>query len=173
MEVRIDITDWAKEYKASGVKLESREDLLEQATEHTPLKLGRLAVVARERTGAEVLPPNKLLLNLGAAVEVQRIIREARIEDEETGLFVRRFVGPLGSNDGRYVEAEEPAALKRAREYLRKYVPAHARRRFELLAYHGTDLRGPLKELIATLEDIVAELEQRVSEKSAEELLTA
>ncbi len=162
MEIRVDISDWEQEYQASGVRFANADDMLEYATQEPPLRLGRFALVARERgdCAKDTIKPNKLLLNLGAALNVSCQIKAATVRDSETGVRVRRFVGPLTSYDGRFAEVDTLLAAQRAHEYLMHQVPQHVRSRLDVLRYHGGDVRKEVRALKKALDEMVAEMER-------------
>lgn len=188
LTINIPIGDWDTEYQVEEPKLQGDSDLIEllKNPQNGPQKIGRLAIVARERGNApnNILPPNKLLLNAGAAVEVSQIVARRKTKRELPNgkeIEVRDFVAsvredgnqsindthqhhvtppsPINNNNHGFVYVESETALQRAQDYLAKVVPGYICGRMEIIALNGGDVRQAAKELKKRIDEIVKRLE--------------
>lgn len=185
MQIKIDVTDWAQEAKQTPVQFEDFDDIIAVMSETAmkPLQAGRIATVLREQGKAnkEILPPNKINLQLGAAHYISdRISRqrvEARVGDKQRS--VPRYVAtattePTGTpSDERVfdatapalseqgdqsptlVEYNDPAAKERIMTYLMVQVMGRISERFALLAAAEVDLRPVAEALKGEIDALV------------------
>lgn len=184
MEIKIDISDWVENYQTIEPNIKTFDDVVSLLTHgHKPYSAGVLALVARERGDAEfsILPENKMLLGTGAAVSVSReVANKLRKAKMPNGLEVevRQFVAPvdhdrsedqgigvnsetfqassethfLGEN---YLSTSDPAAAKRAEDYLMKRVTGDIWGRLIIIAEHDGDYKGVANKLIKEIKDMV------------------
>lgn len=185
LTVTIPINDWGNEYAEVEPKLLDQEDLVEllKQPHFSASKIGRLAIVARERGDApqDIIPGNKLLLNAGAAVEISSIAarRKTTVElADGREIEVREFVAPyrddevdrlandnqdMGVNpspddyDG-FVPVHSTVANTRATNYLLKKVPGYIYGRLAIIAANG----GEVQEAAELLKDKIDEMVKRL-----------
>lgn len=184
-EIKIDVTDWVEEAQRAEAEFKGIGDLVERhvAEKWTPLKAGRMLVGAREAGMApkDIAPPNKALLNSGAALAVSRETvaryRKAHIGGQD--IRVREYVGQWGDRgqEGEtttdamqntvpiaveeyigMVESASDAGCDLARRYLEEMVPNHIWTRMVILAEHKADLRETANKLKAKIDELVERL---------------
>ena len=165
IEVRIDITDWEDERKALDPDLSDKEAAINtQITRQlSPQVMGRAIVAGRETGNADASlePPNKLLLQTGAALAWSETLRRESDRGKAANgsdVTYRALLGPIDGSDGAWIRAKEGS--ERARQYLLNAVPGHIKSRFNIMAVNGDDLSVVAEELIALIREMVAELTQ-------------
>ena len=179
LAIHIPIGDWADEFYREEVDLPSEDALVKAHMDRrlNVLKTARLAMTARAlgQAPADILPENKPLLNMGAAVAVMETIRKREREVEINGqtkripIYIGAVAEPI-ETDG--VETETPdrepqtytdslsaEGAERAERYLLRVVPGHIYRSLKILAANGCNLSAAADSLKARIDEMVAELE--------------
>jgi hypothetical protein len=180
MQIKIDVTDWQKEYDEIEADVSTTDKLTELSVKHNTAQLARLAIIAREKKLApnDILPANKPLFLSGAMAALTQLIvrqRETFTLKNGKGVTVREFVGPLGGEHDQvasdthvtsvtsppemFVKIESDEALGRSIDYLLKRVPGYIYGSLTRIAVGGGDVRKLADELIAKIEEMVKELE--------------
>lgn len=182
--IKIPIGDWVDEYQQEEVNVATEEAIIEAQTKRdlNPLKLGRLVLVARERGDApeDILPPNKSVLNGGAAVELSRMFarRRTSVKIGEREYAMRELVAavpekeePAQDGDGEqadeavnvfggaFVAAQSDEGLSRAEKYLLERVPGYIWGRLLVIAANGGEVGALADILKEKIDDMVGKLE--------------
>lgn len=183
MILEIDVTDWEKEAKASPVQIRTQDDIIAVMSETSmkPLQLARMAIVLREKKQADddILPPNKISLQLGAAHAISHRTNRQRVavkikdkahdiprwtatvtKDEygtrpEEGVF--NSDAPVVGSPVTLVEYNDKAAQERAVHYLMTNILGHIRIRLAVIAAGKGDVRGVVNELKSQIDRIASE----------------
>lgn len=165
MILKIDVTDWKEEAEQAAIKLTSQDDVITamQETNLKPMAAGRQLIVNRElgKAQADVLPANKVCLQIGAALAVSRRIERVRADVTINGdtQSVRRYVGTVTTDEtglteynsempsifddsnSTLVEYSDPIAQERAIQYLMTNVMGRIDERLKLIAAGKGDVR--------------------------------
>ena len=184
-QIKIDISDWADEYRESEPDVSSKDALvrMQMTTGLGPQRLGRLAIVGRARGDApdDILSPNKLLLNACAALEISQdfATRKRQITAPNGKKYsVRELVAPVreppqdNGGDGdfelavelldgkgtSYVDVESPEALDRAESYMRRRVPGYIWGRLLIIAAIGGNVKDVADWLHDEIDSMVGRL---------------
>jgi hypothetical protein len=180
--LKIPIGDWVQEYDQLEVDVSTEEALIQTiaSKQMSTIQAARLAIVARERGAApaEMLPPNKLLLNTGGAMDIQgkiaRRYKEVQLTNGST-IKVREFVAPVREHpteepeeeegttgqlpeDTGIVEAVSEIAHKRAYDYLLQRVPGYIYSRLKLIAANKGDVTEAANALKKEIDEMVTKL---------------
>jgi hypothetical protein len=187
--IKIPIGDWVQEYDQLEVDVSTEEALIQTiaSKQMSTIQAARLAIVARERGAApaEMLPPNKLLLNTGGAMDIQgkiaRRYKEVQLTNGST-VKVREFVAPVREHlteepdeedqtteqlnrtagqlpeDTGIVEAVSEIAHKRAYDYLLQRVPGYIYSRLKLIAANKGDVTEAANALKKEIDEMVTKL---------------
>jgi hypothetical protein len=181
--VKEDITDWAEEAQRAEFAPQALADIVkEQQTGKgvTIQAIARMTIAARQlgQSPAEIMQPNKLLLQCGGAVDiVSRIAAEKREIELKNGkkVQVRSYVAPVRQDDGdedgnglrfdsdgvelpeeiAFVDVDTQAASDRALDYLLTRVPGYVYGRLAIIAANGGDVRKAADTLIDKVEEMV------------------
>lgn len=165
--VEIDIKTWIEEAERAEVDFLHEDELVDDNVRHqrTPMESGRLAVAARHigRAPVDILPPNELLLNAGAADEFSHKVRakHRRVMINGKPVTVRSFIGNTGKDPGAagYISTLEQEAADRAARYLLERVPGHVENHLRIMADRGRPLAVVAQELIDKILSSVSRLE--------------
>lgn len=189
MKIEIDVTDWVDEAEQSPLKFKDQGDIIAAMAETSikPLQAGRLATVFREMGVADedILPPNKINLQMGAACFISQVIARQRTTVEinskpydvrlyvaqattdETGdkpeainEFTVETIQDLPSSEVTLVEYNDEAAQERIMRYLMTNVMGRIKERLTLIAAGKGDVKAVAKELKREIDSIVKELTQ-------------
>ena len=173
--IAIPYGDWQEEYLREEADVSSEEAVIEaRLGTVSPQQLGRFVIVARERgeTEPDIIPPNKMLLNIAASMEARRILTRRR-EDVETPsgrtYEARSYIGPVSEPDDEQKEVEpftrlvDPGTLERALGYLARIVPGHIWSHLLIVAANEGDIVAAAQ----TVHDNVDEMVERLMEPSA------
>jgi len=186
-----DITDWVDEYqKVEPPPAQDKQALVEwqKGTGAKPFQMGRLMITGRElgEMGEDILPPNKEILNNGAAVLWSRYVstRYAEVETENgQKMRVRKYAAQVpdneliedegevnastesgsGGNGNEFngpelVEAGSPEAGKRAEKYLKDRVPGYIYERMKSMFVCGMDVSDVAEYLKSEIDSMVSRL---------------
>jgi hypothetical protein len=187
LTLTIPVGDWDDEYIQEEPEITAEDDLIKLAMQkgYGPQKIGRLAVIARERQAApdNILSANKLLLNAGAAVEISSMISRRKVKAELPDgreIEVREFVAPVREEaedegqatgddldrgalppspspaDFKVVSFKDPLAVERAEKYLHERVPGYVYGRLSLIAVNGGDVAAAARKLKKEIDKQVA-----------------
>ena len=184
--ISIEYGDWLKEYIASAIKPVNEDDIITamQETSLKPMQAARLAIVAREqgKADADILPSNKIVLNMGASHRLSQRIASKRKDVTVKGrkYNTRQYVGTVQEEvEGTQPEGENEMtvpstwvrtgttlvevgnngeARERARRYLLEVVPGYIRERLIIIASGGGDVKEAADALKAKIDEMVAEL---------------
>lgn len=182
----IPVGDWDEEYLKEEPDISSEDSLISllQTTKYGPQKIGRLAIMARERGAApeDIISANKLLLNAGAAVEVsaKAAAHKRKVElPDGREIEVREFVAPVREKGEGHFEGDTQAtdaspspqpdnepfvsvisdtARTRALDYLLKIVPGYIYGRLAIIAANGGDVHAAADALKAKIDEVVERL---------------
>lgn len=189
MKIEIDVTDWAEEAEQSPIKFKDQGDIIAAMTETSmkPLQAARIAIPLREMgiANKDILPPNKLILQIGAAYSISQAIAQQRttVEINNRPYDVRLYVAQattdetgdkpeainestveaiqeLPSSEVTLVEYNDEAAQERIIRYLMTNVMGRIKERLTLIAAGKGDVKAVAKELKREIDSIVKELTQ-------------
>ncbi len=181
-EICIDITDWGQEYQEKEPEIPTEDGMIDYQLQNgaKPAELGRLAIVAHERGDVEdrYLPANKLMLNMGAAVQVSRTIaaRKKQLHFEDGRTFnAREFVAQVPVDESCLDEPEQSIedamngrelaragsreAAHRARLYLRQRVPGYIYERLVIIAAGGGNIHDEIAWLKSEIDTMALRIE--------------
>lgn len=185
LTIKIPVEDWNQEFLQEEPNLTGENSLIDLRLQGVhPAKIGRLAIIARERGVApdDILPANKLLLNTGAALEISTAIA-ARKRTVETAdgkeIEVREFVAPVREEEEGHhtydnqdnsaspsplpdntaiISVLSDTARARALDYLLKIVPGYVYGRLAIIAVNGGDVAAAADSLKGKIDEMVERL---------------
>jgi len=159
--ISIDITDWDEERKTLNADLSTHETIVDAQMAHslTAYQVARMLIAARERNATEgdILPTNKLLLQVGGArAWMDKLRAEWNSFETESGRIVP-VSGAIGGTYGEpgYITAEDRRAVSRATKYLLKAVVGHIESRLSIIAAHSGDVQAVADELKSEIDIVV------------------
>jgi len=171
MVIHTDVSDWHDEYMQAEPNVSSEDAAVQThvAEKFHPLQMGRLLIVGRERGDSpdDILPPNKLLLNTGAAYAWSQKLCQRRkaveIPGTEKTVSVREIVGGVRDEDGENPDSglvmwNDADAVARAEQYLSRVVTGHIFERLKSIAVNGGDVQAAVDELKRRIDDMVERL---------------
>jgi len=164
--------DWYEEWAREEDTFQDEDALLNKLKREGAASVARKYLVSREvgASDKELLPPNKLALNTGAAVTLSQIVarrRTALTMPNGRQYEVRENVMPVHEDDdgdemeiGFVSVADQPnEAMGRARDYLFKRVMrGYVWGRMKIIAGLGGDMEELADDLKAEVDDMVARL---------------
>lgn len=182
MELTIDVTDWAEEYRAIEPDVSKNPIIdLQLKKGMKPAQVARLLIIARQRgdVAADLFPADKLLLMTGGAVHVSSYtaMQKAKVEVNGKTFEARAYVAPVGeeeeddysANDTQYqgvtsspdplVNVKGEAALDYAQKYLTVKVPGYIWGRLLIVAANEGDVAQTAQQLKDEIDRMVKALE--------------
>jgi len=186
--INIDVTDWKEETEQSAIQFKTQDDIIAAMSETSmkPMQAARIATVLRE-TGAadkDIIPPNKVNLQLGAAHAISRRVAQQRANVQIKGQphTVRRYVAQATTDDTgtkpelnefsataeaieemptsevTLVDFNDPLMEERVLRYLMTNVMGRIKERLTLLAANKCDVKAAAEALKAEIDRLVEEL---------------
>lgn len=188
-EVKIDVTDAVELVQQNEYEAKTPQDIIKYRLQGMkPYSAGKVAIGNRVLGFADddILPDNKLLFYVGAAVAVSkyeaRQMRQTQVNGKE--YEVRAYVAPVdnhlfgdtqsiselesvqlesdthvASDTDSLISSSDPLALQRAISYLEHAVPGHIWGRLVLIAEHGGDYHAAANDLCQKIQEMVGRLE--------------
>lgn len=187
--VKEDITDWRDEMLRAEVDVTTIDKAIqEQMAGRHIAQIGKFGIVAHAAKmvgeDEQYLPGNKLLLMVGAANEIRRLMasRKRTVELENgQSVTVRETVAPVYEfspdddaqefdaladepeaepfkQDVAWCDVQSQKAMDRATDYLLQRVPGYAIGRLNIIAVNGGDVRKAADALISKIDEAVEKL---------------
>jgi hypothetical protein len=163
--IKIDITDWDKEYQKKEWQVSNHDDLIERAKEGIkPMELARNVIAARERglTEPNIIGSNKRTFNIGGMFQINQLLTRLKRKNETKNgqeIITRALVCEVGTNgeDPEVVDSATDKGTQRAIQYLHSTGLGHIVGRLNIIGVNNgaKDVKRHGKILMAEIQEAI------------------
>ena len=168
LKLEIDITDWNKTYIEFEPDMSSEDNIIQRTKEGMkPSQAGRHVIVARQRgdTPDDIIQPDKITLNIGAATQISRMIASHFEEVHLTNgkdIKIRSYVCSVKDSEvDTVVDFNTLPAYRNSVSYLLNTIPGHVYNRLAIIASHSSN--GEVREYDDQLIMAINEVEDKLT----------